>query len=180
MNRFVRFLLFGCWLASSLFATTLEHLTLDEMIQKSTAIVRGKILSCSALQRDTSIYTLVRVQVSEQLKGPQSAIVEVTLPGGKLNGVKQMFSGVPVLDQGAEYVLFLWTSPKGVTHVIGLSQGVLNLKVNAKGSAQIQRAAISDPMVDTKTGTLVAPDNVDMSLDALRLRVRRVLGGAQQ
>lgn len=91
-----------------------------------------------------------------------------------------MFSGVPVLDQGAEYVLFLWTSPKGVTHVIGLSQGVLSLKVDAKGAVQAQRAAISDTMVDTKTGSVVAPDNVDMSLDSLRQRVRRVLGGAQQ
>ena len=91
-----------------------------------------------------------------------------------------MFSGVPVLDQGAEYVLFLWTSSKGVTHVIGLSQGVLNLKMDSKGAVQAHRAAISDTMVDTKTGTVVTPDNVDMSLDSLRERVRCVLGGAQQ
>lgn len=153
-------------------ATTLERLSLDEMIQKSTAIVRGSVGSMSARQRGSVIYQEVQIRVLERLKGAGGATVDVLVPGGTLNGVRQTFSGVPQLSQSSEYVFFLWTGPRGSTQIIGLAQGVFQLKLDSKGTAQVQRAAITEGV-----GTSI--EAITMSLDALRTRVQRVAGAKE-
>jgi len=61
--------------ATSVFSTTLEKLALDDMILKSTEIVRARVTSVSTLRRGALIYTQVRVAVSERWKGPEAASV---------------------------------------------------------------------------------------------------------
>lgn len=103
---------------------TLERLTLTDMVVKSTAVARGKVLSSSAAFTGGLIYTHYRVQVTESLKGPRAGIIDLAVPGGVANGIRQAVSGAPEFQPGDDCVFFLWTSKAGITQVIGLTQGI--------------------------------------------------------
>ena len=158
-------------------AATLEKLTLDEMIQKSTAIVRGRVLGARTAFRGPVIYTFQRLQVTERLKGTADGVVEVAVPGGTLGALRQTFSGAPTLSEGAEYVLFLWTGQNGVTQVIGLSQGVFDLTRNAQGEVVLARPVADAVMLDPRTGAQVQDQPVRMRLSELSQRISRLNGG---
>ena len=161
-------------------ATTLERLQLDEMVQKSTEIVRGRITSVGGVKRGSMIYTQARVQVAEWWKGKPGATIEVFVPGGVYGRERQIISGAPQLQEGYEYVLFLWTGKSGMTQVMGLSQGVFDLKIEGvDGQMAAYRGASTETMLDSKTGEPVVDAPVRMKVSELRQRVRRVLGAAE-
>src|SRR5579864_1021529 len=125
----------ACLAASlvSLQGSTLQQLTLDDMIQKSTIIIRGQTQPTYSAVRGSVIYTHYRVQVSEVLKGSATSQLDIAVPGGTSSGRTQIFAGIPTLLSGQDYVLFLWTSKSGLTQVIGLSQGLFAVTTNSSG-----------------------------------------------
>lgn len=161
-------------------AATLEKLSLDEMIQKSTAIVRGRVVSSRTTQSGPLVYTHWRIQVSQRWKGEPAAEVEVVTPGGTAGGIRQVFPGAPVLAEGAEYVLFLWTGKSRLNHVIGLSQGLFDLKLDGTGNPLLSRPASTEVMLDPKTGREIGDEAVRMRLSELNSRIQRVLATARQ
>ena len=114
-------------------AATLEKLALDEMVAKSTQIVRGRVLSVAPIRRGAVIHTQATVQVIERWKGSEGQTVLVSIPGGSMDGIRQNVAGAPEIAIGREYVFFLWAGPSKVNQIIGLSQGLLDLKFDAKG-----------------------------------------------
>jgi hypothetical protein len=160
-------------LVASLGATTLEQLTLDDMAQKSTAIVRARVTGSYAAKRGNDIYTYFQLEVLETWKsGP--ATTEVAIPGGVVDEIRQSVAGAPELKLGQEYVLFLWTSRSGLTQVIGLSQGVFNLAAGAVAN----RAPATELMLDG-SGLPVQDRAVSMQLPDLKARVLKALGAAK-
>src|SRR5580704_11820147 len=123
-------LLAGLAILASAGATTLQKLSLDDMIQQSTGIVRAKVTGSRSALRGQNIYTYYRLHVLETARALEAAKVnpgqdiEVAVPGGSVNGVRQVAIGAPELNAGAEYVVFLWTGKSGLTQIIGLSQGL--------------------------------------------------------
>jgi len=174
MQRFVRIAAAFSMLAVFMPAATLERLGMDEMIEKSTAIVRGRVTGQRAAFRGPVIYTYFSVQVLERWKGVESAQVEVAVPGGVARGLTQAFSGVPKLTPGDEYVFFLWTGKSGVTQIIGLSQGVFSLRSDGNGGVTATRAASTEAMLDSRTGRVVEDEQVRFRLSDLRTRVNGV------
>jgi hypothetical protein len=162
------------------FATTLEQLTLDEMTQKSTAIVRARITGSHAATRNGNIYTYFQLQVLESWKG--QAVKEVAVPGGVADGVRQTVAGAPELKAGQEYVLFLWTGRSGLTQLIGLSQGLFKLSEEGSeggsGVAIARRPAASELMLN-RAGVAVEDHPVSMQLRDLRTRVAQAMGAAR-
>lgn len=150
-------------------ATTLRELSLDDMIRQSTAIVRGQVQLTGAATRSGYIYTHYKVQVLEQLKGVPAQQMDVAVPGGVLDGVRQMIAGAPTLVSGQEYVLYLWTSRSGLTQVIGLSQGLF---VSTNG--MLSRPATAERMVNA-AGAETTPAGIQMTLPAMRSRIASVL-----
>jgi hypothetical protein len=165
--------------SGALASATLEKLTLDQMIEQSTEIVRAKFMSATAEQRGAVVYTRNRVQVLERWKGSAAAQVDILIPGGRLGNIKQTYAGAPSLQPGVEYVLFLWTGKSGMTQIIGLSQGALDLKPGSKGEPVVARAATKETMLDAK-GSAVQDQPLLMTLAALDERIRTVLGAARQ
>ncbi len=163
-------------------ATTLQQLSLAEMIDQSTAIVRGRVGNSTGVLHGSNIYTHYNVQVIETLKStpktPTSGTIEVAVPGGSVNGLQQSVAGAPVLESGSEYVLFLWTSSKGTTLVIGLTQGLFHLTQDAAGTPVLDRPANTEMMLDGQ-GRVVQDGAAHMSLDALRNRIRQQQGAAK-
>jgi hypothetical protein len=162
---------------STLPAATLQRLSLTDMIQKSSAIVRGTIQSgSSAVLRGALIYTHYQLSVTTAYKGTPGQVVDVAVPGGVLNGMQQPVAGAPMLVPGQDYVFFLWTSKTGLTQLIGLSQGLFNVSTNAQGQAIVSRGAASSPMVDT-SGQPVTDANLQMPLSQLVSKIQAVLAG---
>ena len=164
--------------AASVQATTLTRASLDDLIEKSTSIVRGRVVSTSAAARGSSIYTTVRVQVLERWKGPQEGLIEVVVPGGAVAGLRESVTGVPELTAGTEYVLFLWTGPRNrVTQLLGLSQGVLDLITNSKGETVVVRSSVDATLLDPSTGKQVRQESLQMRLTDFSSRVAKTLAG---
>jgi hypothetical protein len=157
-------------LAVAAAATTLEQLSMASMVAQSTSIVRARITSSSAGRRGSAIYTYYGLDVLETLKASAQEPSEVAVPGGTMGTVRQTVAGAPKLESGQEYVLFLWTSPSGLTQVIGLTQGVFRVFDNA-GQAMVVRAAATETMLDAG-GRTVQDQRLSFSLDALRQLVR--------
>ncbi|MCS6952790.1 MAG: hypothetical protein RMK57_00190 [Bryobacterales bacterium] len=172
------------WVAASGFVTllsaaTLERLSLDELIEKSTAVVRGRVHSPRATFHGSLIYTHWTVDVLERWKGPDVSRIDVVVPGGVAGGLRQTFSGAPQMQPGDEYVLFLWTGRSGVTHVLGLSQGLFAVTKEANGAEVASRPASKALMLDPSSGKLVSDGSVRWRLADLRARVVASSGGAK-
>jgi hypothetical protein len=150
---------------------TLERLSLDDMIAKSTAIVRGKVTGSWSAFSGPAIYTHYTIQVAERFKGTGGSTVEVVVPGGIANHMRQVFPGAPSLDQGAEYVFFLWTSRAGITQVIGLTQGLFTLAPGGGADPVATRSASQELMLDRQTGRPVKDQTLTMHLSQLRARI---------
>jgi len=159
-------------LAVGLQAASLEYLSLDDMAAKSTAIVRGRVVSTGTGTRGALIYTQYTIQVLERLKGPEASQVDVVVLGGTSQGLSQTFSGAPQLGGSVDYLLFLWTGPSGLTQIIGLSQGLFQLQKDDNGEWIATRAAASETMLDPKTGRLVNDQGIRLRLTDLRSRFR--------
>lgn len=151
-------------------ATTLEKLSVDQMVQRSTAIVRGKVLDSSAGMRGRVIYTFYRVQVAEKLKGDAPLVVEVAVPGGSFNGMRLTFPGAPKPASGVEYVFFLWKGPSGANHILGLSQGLFDLKRGPNGEILLSRGPVDAEFVDA-LGKPVQDQGIRISLRELSAKV---------
>jgi hypothetical protein len=162
---------------SNLSGSTLQRLSLTEMIQKSTLIVRGTMKpGSSAALRGSIIYTHYQLSVTAAYKGAPGPTIDVAVPGGALNGFQQPVAGAPTLTPGQIYVMFLWTSKSGLTQVIGLSQGLFNLTTNSQGQVIVFRGAASEPMVDS-SGQSVTDSNFQMPLAQLVSDIQAVLAG---
>jgi hypothetical protein len=152
---------------------TLQQLSMDQMSQAATSIVRARVTASStsiyASPGSPTIYTHYILSVSEVWKGPGAA--EVVLPGGDFNGQKQSFPGVPELRVGGEYVLFLWKSPStGIVHTIGLTQGIFEVSARADGSVLASRRQSGELMLD-RSGNRVSDQAVSMKLADMKTRV---------
>ncbi len=156
-------------------AATLQQLSMDQMSQLATSVVRAKVTGSSAsLYPGTgsgTIYTRYKLDVSEIWKG--TAVSEVLLPGGQTNGQRQSFPGVPELRIGSEYILFLWKSPTtGIIHTIGLTQGIFDVTAQPDGAMLANRRQSGELMVDS-TGRRVSDQAISMKLDEMKSRVRQ-------
>jgi hypothetical protein len=157
-------------------SATLERLSLDDMITRSTTIVRGKVSASWPAFTGSVIYTHYQIQVSEQFKGTPRNAVEVMVPGGTAKGLSQSFSGSPVLQQGDEFVFFLWTSRGGITWITGLTQGLFSLPPGNAGTDRVAtRAASRELMLDQQTSRPVKDIALTMSLSELRSRIAATL-----
>ena len=160
-------------------ATTLQQLSLDDMVRQSTGIVRAKVTGSHSELRGQNIYTYYHLQILEAAKAPRpetpGQAIEVAVPGGSLNGIRQVAIGAPQLSTGSEYVVFLWTSKSGLTQIIGLSQGLFQTARDASGNIRLTRAASAEPMFD-KRGQETSGDPVEMPWSEMRARIRQELG----
>lgn len=159
--------------------TTLQQLSLDDMIRKSSEIVRGKVQCTGSGVRGSIVYTNFRVQVSEQWKGAASSQLDFAVPGGFSNGVRQTYAGTPSISDGQDLVLFLWTGKSGIRQVIGLSQGLFSISIISNGQLYALRGAATEPMVNGN-GQDVHDTDFSMPLSDLRSHVAKTLTGRSQ
>jgi hypothetical protein len=149
------------------------------MIAKSTAIVRGKVTESWAAFSGPVIYTHYKVRVSERFKGFDQSVIEIVVPGGEANNLRQSFAGSPELNPGEDYVLFLWTGRTGTTMVIGLTQGLFSLDAQAPSDPMATRRATRELMLDPSNGKPVKDQTMVLRLSELRSRIASTLASGR-
>ena len=165
-------------LAASVHATTLQSLSTDDMVSKSTTIVHAKVVGMRTAFSGQDIFTYYQLQVIESWKSPMTQPVEVAVPGGASRGSRQTVVGAPSLSIGGEYVMFVWTSKSGLSQVLGLSQGLFNVRTSSNGDPVLVRPAITDLMLDS-TGQVVNPQAITMTLSDLRAKIQQLGAGTK-
>jgi hypothetical protein len=161
---------------------TLQQLSMDQMSQLATSVVRATVTGSSASIYTNSgsptIYTTYKLSVTEVWKG--AAASEVMLPGGSVDGKRQSFPGVPELRVSGEYILFLWKSPTtGITHTLGLTQGIFDVSSQPDGSMLASHRASGELMLNS-TGNKVSDSATSQSVADLKSRVRSISTGGKQ
>jgi hypothetical protein len=152
-------------------AATLEQLSLPELVEHATLIVRARPTTIAAIQNGAIIYTLHSLRVSEVLHGRlPGRNLELALPGGRLGDRSQTFSGVPAPAAGQEYVFFLWRGRNGLYQLVGLNQGMLEVSGNTAG-AVASRPPIEGTMLNRRTGLPVRDEGLRLTLRQLRSEV---------
>jgi len=165
---------------SSAHATTVQKMSTADMIAQSTQIVHAKVSGTRTAFRGQAIYTYYELQIIQSWKTPSGAspTVEVAVPGGVVGATRQSVAGAPPLSVGGEYVIFLWTSRSGLTQVIGLSQGLFSVVMDASGNAMLIRPSVTGLMLDA-SGNVVNDLGLTMSLSALQSQLQQALGAGK-
>ena len=161
-------------------ATTLQQLSLGEMTQKATAIVRAKVTGSIEVLRGTDVFTVYQLEMLETLKAPNGIRpADVAVPGGIAGGLRQVVPGAPVLRAGQEYVLFLWTSRSGLTQLMGMSQGLFTVERTRTGDVVAKRAAADEQILDG-AGRAVRDETLALPWVELKSKVMKTLTAGRQ
>lgn len=169
--KLVRFALCLVFCLAPVWGATLELLSLNNLIGKSTTIVQAQVTGSSASYTGTVIYTHYKVNVVAQWKGATQASIDVLAPGGTANGIRQTYPGAPQLTTGRQYLLFLWKSSKGATYTLGLTQGVFNLLQDATGNVTAVQAPTTETILEPGTGRVVKDQPISLPLSQLILAI---------
>ncbi len=124
-------------------ATTAALLTDEQLITSSRVIMLGEVQSLKAAWNENheKIYTYVKVQVNEVLKGQlfNQQIVFKQL-GGTVGDESTIIFGTPEFEQGQRVLLFLDTAPDGTLRIAHLFQGKYDVVEDANtGRVVVER-----------------------------------------
>jgi len=136
MSRKVLWGVVGALCAAGLGQGTLTpRLSLEEMVERSERIVRGRCLrTWAAWDADRQfIWTHAEIQVADWLKGGREATLVVSEPGGVVGGLSMTIDGAPQYQPGEEVVAFLYRTPIGFWRLRGLGQGKFRIQADAAG-----------------------------------------------
>jgi len=134
------------FLLSASAATFSEAADLPQLAAHSEAVVRGVVISAEPSVKGRDLQTRYVIAVEETLRGRTLETVELTLPGGKMDGKTQRFSGVPLWLEGDEVVYFVPATPgtdtlqrvltvDGHQLIDGLERSTMPLTTDALSSA---------------------------------------------
>ena len=154
------------WLAPA-WGATLELLSVSDLISRSSLIVRGQVTGSAASRTGSIIYTHYKINVLKQWKGTAQGSLDVVVPGGTANGARQTFPGAPQLAEGRQYVLFLWTSRRGVISTLGFTQGVFDLVKDGAGNTTASQMPTTETILSRQTGQVVRSQPIIMPLGQL-------------
>ena len=126
------------WLTSPLAATTVQRFDLAALTANAERIVVGVCRQAQPQWVRGHIYTRYVFSVSQAIKGPAIAQLELHLPGGHLQGTVTRIVGMPIFAPGDEAVLFL-TAANSLGHSwpVGLAQGHFAIKRSAANKPRV-------------------------------------------
>jgi hypothetical protein len=106
-------------------ATTVERLSLDDLVKKSNRIVVGKVTNARTYWGGSNgkvILTTYTLEVEDSIKGQAPRTVELTTIGGKIGSMQLHVAGMVSFEKGENAVVFIENSGAYST-VVGLGQG---------------------------------------------------------
>ena len=123
-------------MASSASATTLVRMSLDQLAEVSTEIIRGHVVSQQTLwnPQHTRIYTYTTLALDQTYKGNPPSFPVVQQPGGTIGKVRVFVAGTVQFHAQAGYMLFLERSAADPSKflLVGMMQGAYRIYRDAK------------------------------------------------
>ena len=112
-------------------ATTLVRMSLDQIAEASTEIIRGHVVSQQTLwnPQHTRIYTYTTLAMDQTYKGSPPALLVVQQPGGTIGKVRVFVAGTVQFHAQTGYMLFLERSPADSSKflLVGMMQGAYRI-----------------------------------------------------
>jgi hypothetical protein len=115
----------------SVFATTLVHRSMKDLVARSVVVISGDVQKVESFVReDGMIFTQISYTNIEPVLGEyDGSTLELTLPGGDVEGKRHIIDGVPIFQVGDRVILFL-KETKQATQLVPISgwvQGVFRI-----------------------------------------------------
>lgn len=128
------------------FATTLEEMSLNELVRSSHACVVATAIGTKYASENGSVFTYTKFRVSETAFGSTAEIITVKTPGGERKlgrlAVADVVPGAPRFFDNQNNVLFLQKSDQADQYLInGFSQGALGVRESNQGEVVELRTA---------------------------------------
>ncbi len=144
MKRFIASCIFIVFVSIPSLATTVERLTLDDMVKKAESIVHGKVRSSRTYWSANGklILTTTTIDIEETFKGQTGRSVELTTIGGRIGDTTLYVSGMPAFATGEDAVVFIEKSA-GFSTVVGMSQGKFAVQ-NGEVSNNVSTISFAD------------------------------------
>jgi hypothetical protein len=139
----------ACLAAIPALASTVRRMGLKEIVGASDTIVQGRVESTRSFWRGKQIYTEVNVGVSRALKGPRADRLTFLQAGGRVDSpvpLEMTVPGAPILSVGDEAYFFLQPGKPGERYVVGLFQGHVALRHDARGDFVVFGGARKSPV----------------------------------
>lgn len=165
-------------LVSGVEATTVQQLSLEEMVRGAHRIMLGRRVSQETYwnKTRTRIYTATRFAVAEDLKGDARGAATVVTVGGTIDGLTLVVSGTPRFREHEEVLLFLEAGKSGHWILMGLSQGMFRITADRGGVKTAHHASSGLHLIpglpESSTQTPI-PNRVE--LDRLLSRIRQLV-----
>ena len=168
------FLALGC--VAPLQAITLSPITFEQLVEEATAVVYARVSHVrgrwTADRR--GIESVVTLDALRYLKGNLGEDVELRVPGGEAGGMLQVLPGAPVLREGDLVVAFLGARGPAMPTLVGLSQGLFRVAVDARSGTAL---VTPPPLKASVAGKIVrgAAERRALTLDVFTTEVRSLL-----
>jgi hypothetical protein len=153
--------------SASSYATTVERLSLPDMVKKAHKIVVGRVTAERTHWSDNRklILTTYTIEVGETMKGQTARTVEITTIGGKIGDRELHVSGMPVFDTGEDAVVFL-ENANAFSLVVGLGQGKFSIT-----NGEVSNAVSDLTFPDGRPGR-----QLKMPLESFKKQIRTLVG----
>jgi hypothetical protein len=188
--------------ATSVHATTLARLSLDQLAAAADATARVRCTSAQSRWENGQIWTVTTFDVLETLKGTLPPQITVRLPGGRVGHLTAIVDGTPKFSAADEVVVFLERIPGrlkvepapfpgglkvepapggGEFSVAAWVEGTFRIRRDPRtGVETVTQDSSNFAVFDTATRTFHTEGIRRMSMEQFRERVATALTHAQE
>jgi len=176
--------------ATSVHATTLERLSLDQLAAAADATARVRCSSAQSRWENGQIWTVTSFDVLETMKGTLPARITVRLPGGRVGHFTAIVDGTPKFNAAEEVVVFLERIPGGLKvepapgggfSVAAWVEGTFRIRHDPRtGIETVTQDSSNFAVFDTATRTFHTEGIRRMPMQQFRERVATALTRAQE
>jgi hypothetical protein len=176
--------------ATSVHATTLERLSLDQLAAAADATARVRCSSAQSRWENGQIWTVTSFDVLETMKGTLPARITVRLPGGRVGHFTAIVDGTPKFNAAEEVVVFLERIPGGLKvepapgggfSVAAWVEGTFRIRHDPRtGVETVTQDSSNFAVFDTATRTFHTEGIRRMPMEQFRERVATALTRAQE
>lgn len=160
--------------ASSLSATTVRVLSIDEQLQRSTAVVEARVVDVAVHATEHRPVTVTRLEVERVLAGDAPARLSLLQLGGTVDGRTTRVHGDAVLEPNTRVVLFVRADSIGTWTLTALAQSAWHIVTSGK-EVLVERRLAGLVRVTSGQDGLLEPVHVEdpprLTLDELRAAI---------
>ena len=145
MNMFI------LWMATNAEATTMVPLSMDQIVDLSSTVVRGKVTNVWTEPDSTThtVWTYAQVEVEKVFKGnPTTDILVVEQPGGVWGTTETLVESVARFSVGEEGYFFVEELNSGRSVTAGMYQGKYNIIFDPYSRQELAVRFAVDPRRD--------------------------------